>query len=433
MKVRVEPGNISGIIAAPPSKSMTQRAYAAALLHRGKTIIHNAGRSDDENAALQIIQQLGANVILHTDVPHLQGVAHLTEIESNGINPISGAINCGESGLAARLFTPIAALSAKEILIKGRGSLLQRPMGGFAEVLPALNIDLSGFNGFVPFSIKGPLQARSVKVDGTGGSQFLSGLLFALAYVATGPITIEVRGLKSIPYIDLTLEVLAHFGKPVTHDDHTMFYIDPAFFINKGTVEMKIEADWSSAAFLLVAGAIAGNISVQNLQVNSTQADRAILDILKDIGAEISMDNDSISVKRSPLQAFEFDATHCPDLFPVLSVLAACCDGESYVKGVHRLFHKESNRAESISEMLQDFDVPFSLEDDMLCITGVKKLQGTIINSYNDHRIVMAAAVGALRANGPVDILQTDAVNKSYPGFFNDLILCGGRCILAIK
>jgi 3-phosphoshikimate 1-carboxyvinyltransferase len=420
MEVRVEPGNIGGTVTAPPSKSMTQRAYAAALLHRGKTIIHNAGNSDDELTALQIIQQLGATIISQMD--------GTIEITSNGVSPLSDHINCRQSGLSARLFTPIAALCEKEIKIEGEGSLLLRPVDGFGTILPELGVQLSGFNGFVPFSLKGPLQGKAIKIDGSDSSQILSGLLFALGACATVPATIEVSGLMSKPYIDMSLEVLAHFGKPITHDDYEVFYIDPAFFVHKETVEINIEADWSSAAYLLVAGAIAGDIAVQNISTASLQADRAILDVLTSTGAELVVDSDSISIKKTRLQPFEFDATHCPDLFPVLAILAACCKGESYIKGVHRLFHKESNRAESISEMLQDFDVPFSIEDDTLCITGVKKLQGTVINSFNDHRIVMAAAVGALCANGPVDILQSDAVNKSYPGFFQDLILCGGKC-----
>ncbi len=420
MEVRIEPGNVDGVVSAPPSKSATQRVLAAALLHKGRTIIHNAGHSEDEAAALRIIEQLGANVSVQDDGS--------IEVVSVGVSPKVGKINCGQSGLAARLFTPIAALSDQEIIIEGTGSLMKRPMSGVGQVLQLLHTSLHDFNGFLPITVKGPLQPESIKVDGRDGSQLVSGLLFAMSAAADKPITIEVDGLKSKPYADLSLEILATFGKPVTHDDHSVFYIDPSFFVRRETIEIDIEPDWSSAAYLLVAGALAGSVCVKNLRHGSTQADRAILDVLRNTGAGITIDEDSICVKKAPLQCFEFDATHCPDLFPILAILAACCKGESYIRGVHRLFHKESNRAESISEMLQDFDVPYSIEDDTLCITGVRKLQGTVINAYNDHRIVMAAAVGALRANGPVDIPGADAADKSYPGFFADLILCGGKC-----
>ncbi|MFI5195971.1 MAG: 3-phosphoshikimate 1-carboxyvinyltransferase [Chitinophagales bacterium] len=417
MRATIEPGNISGTIVAPPSKSMAQRAYAAALLHHGKSIINNAGNSDDEKAALRVIQQLGATVAGATVVGHPEGAPQL-------------AINCGESGLCARLFTPIAALSDKAIKIEGQGSLLHRPMEGIREILPALNVELKDFNGYVPFTVQGPMRATDIILDASAGSQFLSGLLFALSSCAKAPVTVTVKGLKSKPYIDMTLDMLARFGKFISHVDYKEFYIDPARFVHKDNIEINVESDWSSAAYFLVAGAIAGDITIRNLNVNSAQADKAILTVLQNAGAAVTIDGNSISVKRGLLKAFEFDATDCPDLFPVLAILAACSEGESYIAGVHRLFHKESNRAESITEMLQNFDVPFSMEDDSFCITGVKKLQGTVIDVYGDHRIVMAAAVAALRAGSRVDIAGAEAINKSYPAFFEDLILCGGKCIL---
>jgi 3-phosphoshikimate 1-carboxyvinyltransferase len=420
MTVRIEPGIISGVVSSPSSKSMTQRAYAAALLHDGKTVIHHAGHSEDELAALQVLQQLGARVVSQTNTS--------IEIVSEGIKPLTNRINCGESGLSARLFTPIAALSSEVMTIEGRGSLLRRPVNEMKDILDQLNVRLPGFNGFLPVTIVGPLKAASIKINASEGSQFLSGLLFALSSCATQPIIIEVAGLKSKPYIDLTLEVLQHFGKPITHNHYRQFYIDPALFVAKDYVEINMEGDWSSASYFLVAGAIAGNATVQNLLVTSRQADRVLVDVLRSAGAELTFDEDIVSVKKAHLRAFDFDATHCPDLFPVLAVLAACCNGESSILGVHRLFHKESNRVESITEMLHDFAVPWSVEDDRLFINGVAQLQGTVIDSYRDHRIVMAAAIGALRANGPVDISFAESVNKSYPDFFKDLILCGGRC-----
>jgi len=424
MQATIEPGSISGNVAAPPSKSMTQRAYAAALLHKGITIIRNAGSSQDEQAAMNIIQQLGAVVA------HLSGPAHFKKITSPGSITSTGPASCGESGLAARLFTPIAALGAGQVTITGSGSLLHRPMPGFAEVLPQLGIALRDFNGQLPLTLQGPLQPASISLDASAGSQFLSGLLFALSYAATLPVTISVTGLTSKPYIDMTLQVLAHFGKPVTHHNYTEFYIDPTLFTYQDTVELDIEGDWSSAAALLVAGALAGNITVSNLDANSKQADKAILTALRDAGAGVTVADGSITVKMAPLRAFEFDATDCPDLFPVLAVLASCCHGESAVKGVHRLFHKESNRAASISEMLTDLSVPFSIEDDVLYVTGVRRLSGTIIDAHNDHRIVMAAAIAALRARGRIDITGAEAVRKSYPAFFDDLALCGVVCKL---
>ena len=413
----VYPGKISGKVAAPPSKSMTQRAYAAALLHRGTTIIHNAGESNDEQAALNMALALGAEIVERTD--------DRITIKSSGVSPAHDIVNCGESGLAARLFTPIASLSDKELTILGTGSLPSRQMHGFEDALTALGIVISNFSGNLPITVKGSIQPRPISIDAGAGSQFLSGLLFALSYAATEPIVIKVESLSSRPYIDLTLDVLKQFGRVVTHNNYKEFYIDPAQFSHTETVEINIEGDWSGAANLLVAGAIAGSITVSNLNILSRQADRAILDVLRDAGALISTDGNEVSIAATKLTGFDFDATHSPDLFPILSVLASCCMGDSTIIGVHRLFNKESNRAESISELLQSFNVPFSIEDDVLCIEGVQQLQGTIIDSYNDHRIAMAGAIGALCANGPVDISEAGSVNKSYPHFFNHLSLCG--------
>ncbi len=420
MKAVIEPGNVSGTIAIPPSKSMTQRVYAAALLHKGNTTIHNAGTSDDENAALQVIRQLGAKITTHPGGDVL--------ITGSGVDPISACIPCGESGLAARLFAPIAALSNKPIQIEGNGTLLMRPMDEVGEALAGLNVTLRDFDGFLPFTVHGPLNPGHIRVNAGAGSQLLSGILFAISGSAREPVVIEVADLKSKPYIDLTLRVLEHFGKRVTHENYKRFSFDPATFTHNENVEITVEGDWSSAAYFLVAGAVAGDITVTGLQPDSLQADKAIVGILENAGANVSRGAKSVTVNRGTLRAFDFDATHCPDLFPVLSVLASCCDGESSVRGVHRLFHKESNRVESITQMLHDFAVPYSVEDDTLFVAGVQRLQGTVIDSYHDHRIVMAAAIGALRASGPVDISFAESVSKSYTGFFKDLILCGGNC-----
>ncbi len=417
MRTIIAPGKIKGLITAPSSKSMTQRAFATALLQHSTTTIYFTGDSEDEKSALSIISQLGARIVSQTSGKLV--------VESNGVAPLTNTINCGESGLAARLFTPIASLAENPVSITGVGSLLKRPMYGFNQALTSLGISVQNFNGYLPVTVHGPMESLSFQLNAANGSQFLSGLLFALAYSAKEFVTIEVADLKSKPYIDLTLEMLLNTGRPVFHDNYTSFYIDPALFAPKNNLEITIEGDWSGSANFLVAAAIAGTITINNLNITSRQADVAILTALRLAGAIVETADNTITVTTAPLTCFNFDATHCPDLFPCLAILAACSSGESEIKGIHRLHDKESNRIESIAEMLQNFDVPFSLEDDAFCITGVRQLHGTVIDAYNDHRIVMAAAIGALRANGPVDILQSEAVHKSYPAFFNDLSLCG--------
>lgn len=419
MQVSIEPSSLKGNLQVPASKSMMQRACAAALLQQGKTTIFHPGSSDDDKAALDIISRLGANVIQ---------LENSIEISSSGIYPKTDLIDCRESGLSARMFLPVIAMSNKRITVTGSGTLLNRPMHILDELLPKLGVDVKSNKGHLPFSIKGPLRPQAVTLDGSTSSQFLTGFLFAFSQ-ASEPVTINVENLKSRPYIDMTLEVLELFGKPINHEQYERFIIDPSHFEKRSDIQLSIEADWSSAAFWLVAGAIAGYITLHGPDVNSKQADKAILNVLTEAGAHAHINNNnSITISQANnLQGFSYDATNTPDLFPILAVLAGYCKGESRIKGTHRLLHKESNRLDSICDMLKRFGVNFSTEEDELVITGGSLFRSCEISSYHDHRIAMAAAVAALRAEGTVIINDADAVSKSYPDFFSDLSLLGGK------
>jgi 3-phosphoshikimate 1-carboxyvinyltransferase len=420
MKAIIRPAQLSGDVTPPASKSMMQRVCAGALLHNGRTIIINPGRSDDDKAALQIIREMGVDIAAKEK--------GLIETISKGIVNPPDTIHCGESGLSARLFTPIAALADKQVTITGTGSLLLRPMNILHDILPQLGVNLPGFNSYLPITVRGPLNARSIAIDGSFSSQYLTGLLFALTAAAKVPITIEVAELNSKPYVDLTLDVLGQFGKKVQHEDYRVFSIDPSTFAPPEVVTVTIEGDWSSAAFLLAAGAINGNVSVHGLRLSSTQADKAIVEVLKQAGADIQVCENNVTVtSERTLQAFKTDSIDCPDLFPVLSILASCAEGQSEIAGIKRLTHKESNRATSICAMLQQFGVAFRIEGDSLLITGRQVLKAGRIDSYRDHRIAMAAAIGGLYANGEVTITDADAVSKSYPEFFKHLASLGAQ------
>ncbi len=401
---------------------MMQRVCAAALLHKGKTTIHNPGISNDDKAAMDIIHQLGASIIYAINGP--------MTITSNGIHPVSGTVECSESGLSARLFTPIAALSAKPVTISGEGSLLTRPMHIFEQVLPQLGVTIKTDNGCLPISVKGQLQPKDITLDGSVSSQFLSGLLFAFAFNTQKPVTITVNNLTSKPYIDLSIQVLRKFGISLIQVGYNKFYFE-CFNVNTNDRSVFIEADWSAAAAWLVAGAIAGEITVNGINTASVQADMAVLKVLKQVGAKLVINDFSVSVSsEKKLTAFSFDATHCPDLVPLLSILATCCTGTSHIKGIHRLVNKESNRVESISAMLYHLGVTFRKQDDTLSIDGAACFESAAIDSYNDHRIIMAASVAALRADGGVTVKNAGAVAKSYPDFFTDLSSLGAKCIL---
>ena len=413
MIVKIQPGKISGNILAPTSKSSMQRACAAALLNNGKTIIGNPGRSNDDLAALGVIDNLGAKV--------LQQPTNELHIESSGVNPVSGEMNCGESGLGIRMFAPIAALSDQEIIINGTGSLLSRPMDFFDEIFPSLGIKIESNHGKLPIKIKGPLKPVDITIDGSLSSQFLTGLLMAYGKAATKPVTITVNNLKSKPYIDLTLQVMKEFGYSVINHQYESFEIHPE---NETTHQPKnylVEGDWSGAAFLLVAGAIAGEITIKGLNVFSSQADKAILRALTMSEAVISIAEDQIVIGPGKLKAFHFDATDCPDLFPPLVALASFCDGTTVIEGVSRLAYKESNRGLTLQEEFGKMGIEITLQDDLMLVKGGTGVNAATVHSHHDHRIAMACAVAALRADGETRIEEAEAINKSYPTFYDDL------------
>ncbi len=418
-----------------------QRACALAYLYDGKTIIKNAGKSNDDLAALQIIEDLGVTVIsmgngvgeiIVNGYPGLKtGANQKTGILQNTEEKI---INCGESGLSIRMFTPIVAISESAFIITGEGSLMNRPMDFFGKIFPQLGVTVELNNGKLPLKIKGPLIPKDITVDGSQSSQFLTGMLIAFAKITTKPVTITVTNLISKPYIDLTLQMMKHFGYEIENENYCKFYIKPrTAVISRQAKTYTVENDWSGAAFLLVAGAIAGEITLKGLDVFSAQGDKAILQVLMMTAAFISVNTDEIVVKTNKLKPFHFNATECPDLFPPLVALAACCEGISVIEGTSRLLHKESNRALSLQVEFAKMGVEIKLQGDLMIITGATKINGAILDSHQDHRIAMACAVAALRASGKTIINEAEAVNKSYPGFYEHLKLLGANVSLQIN
>jgi len=244
-----------------------------------------------------------------------------------------------------------------------------------------------------------------------------------MAYGAAGAsdVSVHVKNLKSKPYIDLTLQVMQLFGVEVENRDYESFYFKPQPQAYKAT-NYVVEGDWSSASFLLVAGAIGGHVLVRGLDINSTQADKAIVQALMSSGANLNFDEDEIYVAPAELKSFHFDATDCPDLFPPLTALAAYCKGTTVIEGVSRLTHKESNRAATLQEEFGKMGCEIRIDGDQMIIEGGKKLIGATVHSHHDHRIAMACAVAALKATGETCIEDAEAVNKSYPDFYRHLL-----------
>jgi 3-phosphoshikimate 1-carboxyvinyltransferase len=410
-----------------------QRACAAALIHRGTTTILNPGHSNDDLAALDVIQKLGAVVQLEQSSNEKYNPTSIT-VHSDGVKPIGTNMNCGESGLGIRMFTPIAALSDQTITIEGEGSLLKRPMHFFDTIFPKLGIEIESKDGYLPIQIKGPLKPVNIEVNGSLSSQFLTGLLMAYAASDATNAVIHVKDLKSKPYIDLTLAVLNAFGWNVQHQQYERFEFlaHPPLAAH---INYTVEGDWSGAAFLLVAGAIAGPITVKGLQLNSMQADKVVLQALKAAGASIKINEDSILIGPpinsdgmvAQLKAFEFDATDCPDLFPPLVVLAALCNGVTTLHGLSRLAHKESDRGLSLQTEFSKLGIRIDLNQDSMMVYGGTGIHGAEVFSQHDHRIAMACGIAALCADGPITITDAEAINKSYTDFFVHLQQLGGK------
>lgn len=405
----VKPSGIEGKVNAPASKSMMQRAVGAALLARGTSEITNPSLCEDALAALRIVEALGATV-------KRSGESILI---SGGLRePKERRLDCGESGLCMRMFAPIAALYEEEIVLTGRGTLLERPVGMVKSGLLELGARVGTNKGNPPIRVQGPISAGRLMIEGSTTSQFLSGLLMALP-VCAGDSEISVEGLKSRPYVSMTVSLLRDFRVSVSHDEEMSLFEIPGGQEYRPS-SYNVEGDWSGASFLLVAGAVAGRVEVANLTADSLQADRAVLGALESAGAKVTVGESRVSVEKGGLKPFEFDASDCPDLFPPLVALAANCPGKSVIRGADRLVHKESNRAQALSGEFGKIGVQVGVSGDTMEIHG-GKIQGGSADSRGDHRIAMALAVAALNSGSGVSISGEECVSKSYPGFFGDL------------
>ena len=432
-------------LSMPVSKSFAQRAIIAAALADGTSHLRGYTPCGDNEAALQVARNLGAEVNVNGNEVTIKGIS----AQLGGLN--LPELHVGESGLLTRMLIPVMAqLSPDPVSFTGEKTLLGRPLTGAKEIMDAFEADVipseveeSPSIVRVPLTVKGPLKAGRAEISGKHGSQLISGLLMALPFAEKNSSLI-VHEPKSIPYMFITLEVLKKFGIKIGNDmlggpdflasDGDWSLCTEMVFKVKGgqkykAADIDLEGDWSAAANFLVAGAIFGKAELQGLDTTSLQADLSIMDILMDAGASLSQldgDRGNITVQRAPLKAFRVDASNCPDLFPIISVLAAFCQGTSRLAGVGRLANKESDRAKAILEMLTQMGVRACVEGDEMVIEGHSLaqrlldnclLKGGLYTSHHDHRMVMALKVASLGADGPISIDDEQCVAKSFPQF----------------
>ncbi len=442
----------------PASKSFAQRAIIAAALAEGTSVLRGYSACGDNESAISVARALGADVrlgISYRDGKPVKDGSSIT-IKGIGASPKSLNVNklhVGESGLLTRLMIPLsAAIGGGSVEISGEGTLVKRPLKGAREIMRAFDVELKPLDResdnvedvFVPLRVEGNVAGGNATISGAGGSQIISGLMMALA-LSDNESVIKITRPKSIPYLFITMDVMKAFGVKVWCDmeggqdfAESQDWNDCSEIVLhiKGgqrykAADIDIEGDWSSAANFLVAGAVFGKMDLSGLDTGSLQADLSVMDILMEAGASLSQagDNNShgaIHVQRAPLTAFDIDASNCPDLFPIISVLAAFCQGTSRIAGVGRLANKESDRGKAILAMLTQMGVKARIDGDRLIIEGHSLaqrcltdnlLKGGRYSSCHDHRMLMALKVAGLGADGPIEIDDTECVAKSFPTF----------------
>ena len=449
----------------PSSKSFAQRAIIAAALSDGVSVLRGYSPCGDNESAVAVARAIGAEVTVGLSYASGNVAKDGSALTIKGIGAKEkslklNTLHTGESGLLTRMMIPLlSVLNDGEVRVTGEKTLTGRPLKGAPEIMSAFGVKLvqageraaNSASGpadaaevFVPLDIKGSLNAGKASISGVSGSQIISGLLMALPLLEEDTV-IELNNPKSIPYLFITMDVMKAFGVKVWCDmeggeefaeskdwsDCTSI----TFHIKGGqsykAADMDIEGDWSSAANFLVAGAVFGRVELTGLDTKSLQADLSIMDILMEAGASLSQMGDDdpkglIHVQRAPLSAFEVDAANCPDLFPIVAVLAAFCEGTSRIAGVGRLANKESDRGKAILEMLTKMGVNAKIAGDKLIVDGHSLarralthtlLRGGSFTSHHDHRMVMALRVAGIGADSPIEIDDTQCVAKSFPTF----------------
>lgn len=434
---KIDFSQIKQVVQAPASKSHLQRVIVAACLCKGDTIIHNYTNCNDSEAAIALFSYLGVKF----DLSEETGISNeKLVITSKGVEGLLYFIdsfpnnriffNTGESGLLTRLMIPVAAMllqkSQKSIVITGSGTILNREFAESKEVLTQLGYNVKHNNNKLPLEISrdNSLKVnRNITISGREGSQLISGLLMSLPLLPHN-YTLKIENPSSTPYIDTTITTLKEFGIESVNLQYIEYKTTGGKFY-KTPNNIKIDGDWSSASALLVAGAIKNGVIIKNLQLNSGQADEKIFDVLKSCGANISYNSSENSVivqkNQNNLKGFDFDATDSPDLFPALTVLAVNCDGVSKIKGVSRLFNKESNRAEALYSEFIKLGAHIQIEDNTLIIRG-SKLHENRCYSYHDHRIAMALISASLNIKEPIYLDNISCIGKSFPYFINCFI-----------
>lgn len=413
--VKFSPFVPNGTVNVPPSKSDVHRAIICAAMAKGVSRISPVALSNDIKATIGCIKALGADAVLENNVLTVDG--------TNMYKNKTALLDCGESGSTLRFFIPIAAVGNINATFVGKGKLPQRPIGIFTEALPKAGT-VCKTEGGLPLEIKGQLKSGIFKIPGNVSSQFITGLLLALPILEGDSEIVLTSPLESVGYIAMTIRTMKQFGVNIQATEK-------GWHIKGGqsykTCDYTTDGDWSQAAFFMVLGAVSGKVTVKGVAKDSTQGDKKCAEILARFGAKVTQLDNEVTVEKGELKAITIDASQIPDLVPVLSVCAAFAEGTTKIINAERLRIKECDRLKATAELLNNLGGKVKELSDGLEITGVSSLKGGNVNGYNDHRIVMSAAVCAARSDEDITSTFAMSINKSYPDFYIDYNSIGGK------
>lgn len=420
--LKIYPSRLEGVVEVPPSKSMAHRAIICASLSEGKSKIENIDYSDDINATIDGMKALGAKIVKSYDSLEITGI-YSKDIDVKEFR----VIDCNESGSTLRFLVPISLLVKGKSKFIGRGNLGKRPLTTYYEIFDNQGIKYSYEENSLNLEVEGKLKGGEFYVKGNISSQFITGLLFSLPLLKEDSKIIITTDMESKGYIDLTLSALEEFGISIINNDYKEFIIKGnQRYLSR---DYRVEGDYSQAAFFLSANALGNNVVVKDLSLNSLQGDKEVIDILERMKVRFINSDDGISSRvNGELSSTIIDGSQCPDIIPVLAAVASLAEGKTEIINAGRLRIKECDRLSAVKLELSKLGADIEEKEDGLVICGVNKLQGGVeVWSHKDHRIAMTLAIAATRCSEPIIIKDYECIAKSYPKFFDDYKMLGGK------